>query len=352
MKKTSVLLMSAAVLGTIAMTTPQAPVQAASSSTTAQTSTTKITAGPNGAQIFSAPANTAATSRIVTAGSHWKTFKSVQNSDGTWYNLGGNQWVKGSEIDTTNTYVAKDVSTSKPDTVKTSTTKLKATVTAEPNGAQIFTAPSTSKSTSRIVSAGSHWKAFTSVKNSEGTWYNLGGNQWVMASAIDTTNTYVAKDVTTSKPDAVKTSTTKLKATVTAGPNGAMIYSAASNSKSTGRIVSAGSHWKTFASVKNSEGTWYNLGGNQWVDAHEVDTTNTYVAVEFTGTTGIAKVSYMSGYSIPVWNSYRGGTQIAGKRLQNGSTWKVFNTARYNGNTWYNLGGNQWVDAHYISFSK
>lgn len=297
-----------------------------------------ITAGPNGAKIYSAPYDDAGASRIVAAGSHWKAFAKVENV-GSWYNLGGNQWVKGNEIDTTNTYVAKDVNISHP----SAETKVNATVTIGGQGAEIYTAPRGDTGVNRVLTAGSHWKAFATVQNN-GTWYNLGGNQWVQASALSSTKT--------NTPAPAKTTETKTNTAVVAGPNGAQIFTAPSSAKATTRILKAGSHWKTFKLVKNSEGSWYNLGGNQWVQISDVTTDTNYVAVDLTTTTGVATITYVSGYGIPVWSSYRGGTVIANKRLMHGTSWKVFGTASYNGNTWYNVGGNQWIDGHYVSFTK
>ncbi|KRM72063.1 immunoglobulin-like domain-containing protein [Lacticaseibacillus brantae] len=69
--------------------------------------------------------------------------------------------------------------------------------------------------------------------------------------------------------------------------------------------------------------------------------------------TGTLYVNYVPGYGIAVWNNYTADRKATDKKLAHGTAWKYFATATdENGNLWYNLGGNQWVDGKYISFTK
>jgi cell wall-associated NlpC family hydrolase len=64
-------------------------------------------------------------------------------------------------------------------------------------------------------------------------------------------------------------------------------------------------------------------------------------------TNNVVTINYVSGYGIAVWNNYEGG-RTTGKYLQHGTSWKIFKTVKdSHGNTWYNLGGNQWIMAKY-----
>jgi hypothetical protein len=265
MKKSSVLLMSAAVLGTIAMTAPQAPVHAAT---------------------------------------------------------------------TTN----METSTLTPTTVKT--------VTAGPNGAMVASDPASANTTGRLLPAGSHWKVFGTTTINGVSWYNLGGQQWVLAREVAKGYSYTA--TRGSATDGTRyPNESKVSLTLTAGPNGAQIFTAPNNYTATSRILPAGSHWRAFNIVQDGDATWYNLGGDQWVAASEVAKGNSYIGVALTGDKGVLKINYVRGYGIVVWNKYLGGQAIAGKKLQDGSKWKYFGTATFNGRTWYNLGGNQWIDGRY-----
>jgi len=54
-------------------------------------------------------------------------------------------------------------------------------------------------------------------------------------------------------------------------------------------------------------------------------------------------------------NGYKEGRGIVkdakghAKKLMAGSKWKAFAVANYNGHTYYNLGGSQWIDGKYVS---
>ena len=61
---------------------------------------------------------------------------------------------------------------------------------------------------------------------------------------------------------------------------------------------------------------------------------------------GVVKVNSKTGESIAVWNSYEDGKQQTGKYLPHQSSWKTYKKVKtVKGETWYNLGGNQWVSS-------
>ncbi|WP_155286988.1 SLAP domain-containing protein [Lacticaseibacillus zhaodongensis] len=74
--------------------------------------------------------------------------------------------------------------------------------------------------------------------------------------------------------------------------------------------------------------------------------------------TGSVTVHYTKGYGIQIWDGYKDGKRPVmvdkkhAKKLMAGTSWKVFQVANLDGNTWYNLGGNQWVDAAYAVYNK
>ena len=71
--------------------------------------------------------------------------------------------------------------------------------------------------------------------------------------------------------------------------------------------------------------------------------TNSHVQAATTAVT----INYVPGYSIAVWSNYQGG-QLTGNFLKHGTSYKIFATANdAQGNTWYNLGGDQWIMAKY-----
>ncbi|MGF0051004.1 NlpC/P60 family protein [Lactobacillus johnsonii] len=61
---------------------------------------------------------------------------------------------------------------------------------------------------------------------------------------------------------------------------------------------------------------------------------------------GVVKVNSKTGESIAVWNSYEDGKQQTGKYLPYQSSWKTYKKVKtIKGETWYNLGGNQWISS-------
>ena len=108
-----------------------------------------------------------------------------------------------------------------------------------------------------------------------------------------------------------------------------------------GKLLKHGTSWKTFAVSTVGKTVWYNLGGNQWIPAtyaHAAGTTN--------GKTEImarrdVTVTRMGGAHIV---SSPSGKVIAGRTLPTGSKWRSFGYVD-NGLLWYDLGGNQWINA-------
>ena len=61
---------------------------------------------------------------------------------------------------------------------------------------------------------------------------------------------------------------------------------------------------------------------------------------------GVVKVNSKTGESVAVWNSYEDGKQQTGKYLPYQSSWKTYKKVKtVKGETWYNLGGNQWISS-------
>lgn len=66
---------------------------------------------------------------------------------------------------------------------------------------------------------------------------------------------------------------------------------------------------------------------------------------------GIVKINYVPGYGVALWNSPLNGSTIPGRYLAHGTSWKVSGVTTVNGETWYNLGGKQWVSGKYAQLT-
>lgn len=120
----------------------------------------------------------------------------------------------------------------------------------------------------------------------------------------------------------------------------------------TSRKLAKGTNWKVFKVATDGEGhVFYNVGGSQYVSANDVKmsgTSNDTLAFK-----GVASIKYVPGYSIQVWgkNLTNQAKNANGSRkmLKNGTSWKVFGMTSHNGHVYYNLGGNQYIDASYAT---
>lgn len=208
MKKSSTILFSAAVLGLTAFALQQQPTAAATTTTDTTTSTTqqavatetKATAdnpaasvinvqsivkiGANGAAIYAHPSDAQPTSRVLKAGTTWKS--PAQAYDGfLWFNLGGDQWVHGTDLATeTQEAAAQTTPTTKP--VKTSNAAGKVQVAFQKGkSVNLWNNYKGGKHIpGKMVKSGTTWKFYKKVNNGGAVWYNLGGNQWIYGKYV------------------------------------------------------------------------------------------------------------------------------------------------------------------------
>ncbi|QEU46288.1 hypothetical protein FMM01_02785 [Schleiferilactobacillus harbinensis] len=117
-----------------------------------------------------------------------------------------------------------------------------------------------------------------------------------------------------------------------------------SNKAYAGRKLTAGSRWATYKAVQADDGNiYFNLGGNQYIAGNYLDLNNEYSTQAMKG---VVKINYVPGYGIMIWKN-AGGTGALNKYLKHGTYWRLLSRAVVNGHTWYNLGGNQWLDSKY-----
>lgn len=121
----------------------------------------------------------------------------------------------------------------------------------------------------------------------------------------------------------------------------------------TGNQVKHGTDVKvTKRAVFQNGEEWYKLGDGNWVKSQYVKAgKNPSDAVD---ARGVVTVNYIPGYGIAVYKE-AGKPELVrvngkAKRLPHGTAWKSFKKQKVNGITYYNVGGNQWVDGRYVDF--
>ncbi|WDF82678.1 SLAP domain-containing protein [Lacticaseibacillus pabuli] len=228
----------------------------------------------------------------------------------------------------------------------------------------------------RTLNPNSSWKFFAESDISGQTWINLGGNQWINVSSTTGTKLYpdsaATTTVTNTQPATTATTTTTPAASETVTSSGTMaiakgasyqVYAHAGDAQPiSGKTLNGPSQWRFFSETVTQGYLWFNVGGNQWIHTDGSDslrlfysntnaaTTTTSNGASYTSTpaTGSVTINYVPGYGIAVWTAPQGGSVIKGKSLKHGTSWKIHATAQIGKSTWYNLGGNQWIDGHYV----
>lgn len=61
----------------------------------------------------------------------------------------------------------------------------------------------------------------------------------------------------------------------------------------------------------------------------------------------VISIKYVPNYGIAVWNSPNAARQTTGQTLKHATAWKVIGSTQVAGQTWYQLGANQWIPAQY-----
>lgn len=106
-----------------------------------------------------------------------------------------------------------------------------------------------------------------------------------------------------------------------------------------GQRVEVGSEFVVIASKYADGNLYYEISNGKWIMAKY-----TTQEAQVTAKSGVLTINSKPDYGVSVWR-VPGQDQISGKFLKDGSSWRYFRVANVNGQTWYDLGGNQWISA-------
>ncbi len=116
----------------------------------------------------------------------------------------------------------------------------------------------------------------------------------------------------------------------------------APNGQKLNQQVEAGSAFVVIASKYANGNLYYEISNGKWIMAKY-----TTQEAQITAKSGVLTINSKPDYGVAVWR-VPGQDQISGKFLKDGSSWRYFRVANVNGQTWYDLGGNQWISAKSI----
>ncbi|KRL62355.1 SLAP domain-containing protein [Lactobacillus psittaci] len=198
--------------------------------------------------------------------------------------------------------------------------------------------------TKRYLAHGSSWKVFGYVTDANGhKWYNLGGSQWVDSSYIVLNNNAHTEATTTSNATNNITGVVR----VSYWPNSKVMVWSNPGVTGSNKYLTNGSRWKFFKIKYIGDNSWYNLGGNQWIEGKYAINESDPLA---SGVTGIIKANKLFTVTLKqgnkVYDSPYGYGKATGQVLPLGSRWKVTGKVINHG-TWYRVGTNQWINIMY-----
>ncbi len=113
----------------------------------------------------------------------------------------------------------------------------------------------------------------------------------------------------------------------------------APNGQKLNQQVEAGSAFVVIASKYANGNLYYEISNGKWIMAKY-----TTQEAQITAKSGVLTINSKPDYGVAVWR-VPGQDQISGKFLKDGSSWRYFRVANVNGQTWYDLGENQWISA-------
>ncbi|WDF82866.1 SLAP domain-containing protein [Lacticaseibacillus pabuli] len=130
------------------------------------------------------------------------------------------------------------------------------------------------------------------------------------------------------------------------------------NFKATSHKLAKNSSWKVSGvTIAPNGDVFYKVGANQFIRADAANLTmNAGQSLSGNGSIKVKKIAtikYVPGYGIQVWkNDFKTVVKNADgskKKLNDKTSWKVSGIVKHDGHVFYNLGGNQYIDASYAT---
>lgn len=286
----------------------------------------------NSATIYiNADPNKVVVNRALAYNTDWSVSSKVVTKDGTtYYQVATNEFVKASDM--------KLASEQTNPAVKIADTA----IVIDTKGAVVYKNADLGTATNRVLPYQSAWITTKYVVDNSGNkFYFVGNDSYVKANDVtlksQQSNGDYTKDKEVPYPDIVK---------ITATP-GAKVYD---NKHNLLAVSLAGTtNWKIDKKSTHSDGSiWYRVATNQWVSANDVEVKGSnYI----TSVDGMAKINYIPGYGVNVYNSPAANNKFTGTRLADGTTWRVTSKQIVDGQTWYKVNAG-WVNGKYCIFHE
>lgn len=299
--------------------------------------TVQINYVPNyGIAVWTAPGGHT-TGQVLQHGTTWQITGYQTYNGAKWYRVGRNQWIPAQYTAAPGTVKMPDLKPkheTTPDYIKE---KGVVQINYVPNyGIAVWSTPG-GHTTGQVLQHGTTWQTFGYKYVNGQKWLNVGHNQWIPARYAATPGSVSTADTFTRQADTAQVH-------YVAG-YGIAVWREPGHG-TTGRFLQDGTTWRTFGYKYVNGQKWLNVGKNQWIQASYTGAFDpNYVASHsMERRSGVVQVNSAQGTS--VWQA--AGSHATSRRLDNGSAWRFYGTKTVQGETWYNLGGSQWVPARYV----
>jgi len=287
------------------------------------------------------------TGTILPVGSQWKIGVVLHANKMTYYKVGNNQFISTLDV---------NVAGANNSTTTTPTTKPATPVVAQ-TGTMNSTASiygSDGKPLGLTLPQGSQWKLGTKVTIGGTEMYPVATNEYVPAVFVNVAGSTVANNNANSVVG--KTGTIKFTA-----------YIVTADGTQTSTSLATGTQWKLGSTININGVPYYQVGGNEYISAanftvSDSTTTNTGAT---TGTSTATNPNQQTGVTITsnpnagqIGTAKTGVTLVDdnGKATNNtvsqGSQWKLGRIMHANNQTYYQIGGSEWIAAASVTIGS
>lgn len=289
---------------------------------------------------YSSPIDKRTSGQYIKPGQHIRIIRKYTGNGTDWYKITDNNWINADFINVNNGskylfnniqgkgHIKWDESVKIPSLeVFERTLKTKYLYSKIP----VHLYPNVNSPTESSLDTSSNKKIIYRTKDDDGIdWYGLGNKQW-----INSQNLVLGAYVYQSAKGIGKTNKT---ANIFAEPGNSNIGT-----------VNRNTECKVFMIAKNQGKTWYNIGGQRWIDSQDISFTTTPLPIAEVVNGKDLPPNYtdkLTVYDSPAWDRKVNGKYVGKNELVN-----ITGQANSDNQVWYRV-EKGWINGKYVDFSQ
>lgn len=252
------------------------------------------------------------------------------------------------------------------DTATSSKVAVSGSVAVKNDNTLIYNNKNVTASQSSYAYKGQTFTVVSKVTLGDGAvFYVTTAGKYLPAGSVDDSNATTTITNNTS-------STSPVSGSVVIKNSNTLVFNNKNVTASQSTYASKGDTFSVVSKVTLANGSvFYITNDGKYVDADTVDASKVKDESDAAQTKGVATINYNKNYGIQIWtkagqpvkfndkdtatwNKLHPNNKVKvgdAKKLPGKTSWKVFkNTYTAHGTTYYNLGGDQYIDANYVTF--